>query len=252
MLLPEFIFKKISLTRSVIYSIAPGILIYTGLYFIMPFFLNKGFSFFTFYLFWISLVWTVLLTTVIITFIKESDKRNLISFNNYFRLNKLTGKDWKLVLLLLVCAIAGYALLSFTGKWLASISLFSPPDFFPPERNPLKYNLPNLFMGFSIAGKWWIPVIYFFTWILNISSEELWFRGYLLQRQEQSFGNYCWIINGFTFLAFHIFWKWELILLSIPCLAFSYSAHKTKNTWASIFIHGVMNLGALVPIINLV
>lgn len=39
-------------------------------------------------------------------------------------------------------------------------------------------------MGVRLKGQWWIAVIYFIGWGLNIFGEEFWFRGYMLPRQE--------------------------------------------------------------------
>ena len=41
-----------------------------------------------------------------------------------------------------------------------------------------------MFMGMPLKGAWWLVVFYTIGWILNILGEELWYRGFMLPRQE--------------------------------------------------------------------
>ena len=56
---------------------------------------------------------------------------------------------------------------------------------------------PKDFMGIPLHGAWWI-VVYYAGVILvcNIGGEELWWRGYVLPRQELAFGRSAWVIHG--------------------------------------------------------
>jgi hypothetical protein len=65
---------------------------------------------------------------------------------------------------------------------------------------------PADFMGIQLAGAWWV-VLYYIVWlvVLNIFGEELWWRGYVLPRQELFFGRATWIVHGIFWSAFHFF-----------------------------------------------
>src|SRR5205807_1973574 len=65
---------------------------------------------------------------------------------------------------------------------------------------------PKDFMGVPLAGAWWILVYYALVMLAcNIGGEELWWRGYLLPRQEAAFGKAAWIIHGMYWSLFHLF-----------------------------------------------
>jgi membrane protease YdiL (CAAX protease family) len=69
---------------------------------------------------------------------------------------------------------------------LESIRSFDPSGFHYEFFNHFG---PKDFMGMPLRGAWWI-LIYYAVLILvcNIGGEELWWRGYVLPRQELAFG----------------------------------------------------------------
>jgi membrane protease YdiL (CAAX protease family) len=53
---------------------------------------------------------------------------------------------------------------------------------------------PKDFMGIALHGAWWILVYYAVVILVcNIGGEELWWRGYVLPRQELAFGRATWV-----------------------------------------------------------
>ncbi len=61
-------------------------------------------------------------------------------------------------------------------------------------------------MDVPLHGAWWIPVYYAVVMIVcNIGGEELWWRGYVLPRQELAFGRAAWVVHGICWSAFHLF-----------------------------------------------
>ena len=163
----------------------------------------------------------------------------------------MTKKDWIYTLALCVVMVIIYEALSFTPKWLIQLKFFSPPEFLLSSVDPrLEQNiLMNSFMGVPLKGQWWIALIYFIFLIFNIFGEEFWWRGYILPRQELAFNKWTWVIHGTLWGLFHVFWKWNLIILIPSCLALSYVVYKRKNTWIGIITHMAFNS---VPLIGLI
>ncbi|MGY8986224.1 MAG: CPBP family intramembrane glutamic endopeptidase, partial [Sphingomonadales bacterium] len=108
--------------------------------------------------------------------------------------------------------------------------------------------LPTEFIGMSLAGNWWILPLMELSLIIATLGEELWWRGYILPRQELVYGNKTWIIHGLLWTSFHLFAPWNIISILPGCLALSYVAQKLKNTWPGIIAHGLAN-GILITII---
>lgn len=98
----------------------------------------------------------------------------------------------------------------------------------------------------------WGLLIYYLIglFLFNILGEELWWRGYILPRQELAFGSYAWVINGVLWAGFHAFYHTNLgILVSyLPTtVGIAFVAQRTRSTWPGIIAHFVSNLG--IPIL---
>jgi len=69
---------------------------------------------------------------------------------------------------------------------LQSIRFFDPSGFYHEFFDRFG---PKDFMGLPLHGAWWILVYYAVVILVcNIGGEELWWRGYVLPRQELAFG----------------------------------------------------------------
>lgn len=91
-------------------------------------------------------------------------------------------------------------------------------------------------------GRYWLLLVWFPYWILNIMGEEFLWRGVMLPRQELAFGKYTWIVHAIGWGIFHIAFGWKLILTLIPLIfILSYIVQKTKNTWIGVIMHGGIN-----------
>jgi membrane protease YdiL (CAAX protease family) len=98
-------------------------------------------------------------------------------------------------------------------------------------------------------GRYWILIIWFPFWLLNIGGEELLWRGVMFPRQELVFGNYTWIIHGLGWGLFHIAFGWKLLLTLIPLIFIqSFIVQKTKNSWTGVILHGGLNGPSFVAI----
>ena len=73
------------------------------------------------------------------------------------------------------------------------------PDFFPPILDPrvtLSKDVFVDFVGAPLPGNWSVFILYAIILSFNIFGEELWWRGYILPRQELSHGRFTWLIHG--------------------------------------------------------
>jgi membrane protease YdiL (CAAX protease family) len=193
----------------------------------------------------------LMLVAALIAFKIEGNNFKWSAISSRFRLKRMTGTDWIYTIGLLAAMILIYQALAFTPKWLIQFKLFSPPEFLIPAVDPrLEQNiLLDTFLGVPLKGQWWIAVIYFIMLLFNIVGEEIWWRGYILPRQELAFKKWSWVIHGSLWGLFHIFWKWNLIILLPSCLVLSYVIYKRKNTWIGIIAHMAFNSVPLIGII---
>lgn len=139
-----------------------------------------------------------------------------------------------------------FTLLKFTRGWLSNIMPWGPPAWFA------EFLTKTHFQGIPLAGNWWAVLVYFIQYAFNVLGEELWWRGYILPRQERAQGTRAWLANGFFWNLFHWFFYWNLIPLLPSCLALPWLTQRTKNTWTAIIGHGMLNGAGLVRVITLV
>lgn len=133
-------------------------------------------------------------------------------------------------------------LLSVVG--LILVGLFSGLIMIGLELLIGKFDHSPAFMSFEplTKGRYWLLLVWFPYWILNILGEEFLWRGVMFPRQEVLFGKYTWIIHGFGWGLFHIAFGWQLLITLIPLIFIqSYIVQRTKNSWVGVIMHGGLN-----------
>jgi len=106
-----------------------------------------------------------------------------------------------------------------------------------------------LFLGTSITDSLGIALVFLLGWLFNIIGEELWFRGYILPRQEHAMGRHAWIANGLMFTLNHIWQPWNLLMILPGALLSAWVVQRSANTWILILVHGLANAILLVVIV---
>ena len=229
----------------------PSVIFSFSIYFVMQKLHQNGIS--NFINWYVSMVipLALMLLAAMIAYKVEGNSFKWSTILTRFRLKRMTKKDWIYTLILFIVSVIIYGTLSFTSKWLIQFKLFSPPEFLIPAVDPrLEQNiLVDSFMDVPLKGQWWIAIVYFIFLLFNIAGEEFWWRGYILPRQELAFNKWTWVIHGSLWGLFHIFWKWNLIILLPSSLALSYVICKRKNTWIGIISHMAFNSGPLIGMI---
>ena len=163
---------------------------------------------------------------------KEGSATSFKTLLERLRLKKFTKKDW-------AWAVGGLVATFISTGIIYGISLFLSSKFGIPE---LK-TTPS-FMEFEPfrATERWMLLLWLSMFFFNIVGEELFWRGYILPRQELANGKYAWIVNSVLWCVFHISFGVELLIILLPILfILPYVVYKTKNTAVGIFIHGFLN-----------
>jgi membrane protease YdiL (CAAX protease family) len=237
--------------QTVLFTIVPAILVYTAHWAIAPAmssWLRQPYLI-TYLICW-GTTEACFFAAVLIAYRAEGNPVQWKHFVERFRLNRPRKTDiaWSIVVLALM--LVTNQALAFTAEWLTTIPAFSPHPSFPPELAPnaLSTIVPGTFMGMSLKGAWWVLIVYLVGWVFNIFGEELWYRGFMLPRQELTHKQYAWLVNGVSFWFLHIVWKWNLIALLPGALILSYVSQRQKTTWVGIIAHGVLNFTPILAI----
>lgn len=244
--------KTIQLTHTIpptCYFVISSVLIYLGLYKGIPALMAAGVPFIKGYLVLFYLPFIFMFITALVLYRKEGNPWQLSAFKHRLNLTRLKRSDWFWILGIILVYLILTATTTPIMNNLAQHSFFSPPSFFPAEINPNKAAISGTMMDYSLAGQYWLPIVYFIGWFFNIFSEEFLWRGIILPRQVERFGTKAWLIHGLMWGLWHFFWKWQLVMLIPFALFFTFAVYKSKNTWVGIISHGALNAIPLIMII---
>lgn len=226
----------------------PAAAVCVVVYAVMPIFARQGLPIFFNYLFvYATIPMLALISASLIAYRREGNQWTWHAFRSRFRLGRMDGKAWIWTLGLTLFMILSAGALSFTSRWLASFALLSPPGHWPIELQPLARSasanpaIPTEFMGTPLAGNWWVAAVLLITLVIATLGEELWWRGYILPRQELVHAKRTWAVHGTLWAAFHLFAPWNLIVILPGCLALSFVAQRLRNTTPAIFAHALAN-----------
>lgn len=239
------IIRRIPLSISILLFGIPGLALYLGTYYAIPLFQRMGLSDIFLFPFFMWLPIIPLLPISIILYKREKKDQPDLTLKIRFRLNKITKIDWIWILHgVLFILLSDFVIMNPISKWMATIPIFSPPDYFPIIINPLKeIKLPlNELLGVSLKGNWIFLTVTIILHSTAMLSEEFMWRGYILPRQEKTYGRSAWLVNGLLWgYLVHFGMKWNFISFLPSMLITPYIAQKTKNTWVSLLIHGIPN-----------
>jgi membrane protease YdiL (CAAX protease family) len=162
-------------------------------------------------------------------------------FKDRFRLRRMDGDDWLWTMGLFAFALASYfPLKAVTSRFIAE-GIIPLPDSLPTILDPRVTLSVEVLMGGRVQGNWSLALVNLIALLFNTVGEGLWWRGYILPRQEVAHGRHTWIVHGLLWTLFHAFKYWEFAALLPSCLAFSFVAQRRKNTWPGIVTHFALN-----------
>lgn len=235
--------SPIGLLRSLLYFGLPAALFSASILGLLPWMIRHGFSqLLTFYITFGGPL-ALLLVCSIIAYRLEGRPWEWTAFRDRMRLQRMLTRDWGATVLLIAVIFAGMALFAkFVAPPFESIHLFDAPPEFGQVMGSLQ---SGVFDNMPMRGRWDVFLgITLSLFVFNILGEELWWRGIILPRQEVALGKWAWVVNGFLWDAFHIFYHTSAasFVAYIPStVPLAYIAWKTRSTWPGILSHLATN-----------
>jgi membrane protease YdiL (CAAX protease family) len=246
--------KPLQRWESLLFFGFPTLLMLVSVYFILPSLTSLGASEYLGLQLASLIPYLTLFVGALVAYRREKNPWSWTAFQDRFRLNRLSGQDWLWVLALIIFSFASYLMLRSLVSTLVSNNFFALPASVPRIIDPrLQLSLEEL-AGGTLKGNWLLVVISVLVLFFNIFGEELWWRGYLLPRQEVVYGRSAWIMHGLLWTFFHVFKYWELIAILPVSLALSFVVQYRRNTWFGILAHLAVNslgtIGLLLSVIG--
>lgn len=198
----------------------------------------------------------LLLTAVLVMYHRvDGFALNWQAFSQRMRYPRLTFKAVLQGVGLFLFINLAYGLFAAIGQVLIVAGWVSVPANLPalldPQMTLTTAAIENM-VGENILGNWRVVVLYAIMLFFNIVAEELWWRGYILPRQEAAHGRFAWVWNGLLWAVFHLFKWWDLIGLLPVCLALAFVSQRTKDNWPAFIAHLLFNGMAFVIVITAV
>jgi membrane protease YdiL (CAAX protease family) len=189
----------------------------------------SGVSKATAYVVSLSLVNAGLLAAALVGYKLEGNPWTWPAFSQRMRLTRMSGRVW-------LWAVGGTLVFGVMALLINNLAVM--------VYQAIGFTMPDSSTGPMTI---WMHIIVLF---FNIAGEELWWRGYILPRQELAFRKSTWFIHGILWACFHMF-KWYAVpFMLITCQVIPYVAQRTRNTWPAIINHLAIN-GAGVILSNL-
>ena len=271
--------KPAPLSSSVPIFAGTSLLFFFSLYVGLPYLLHKGAPWFSIYNLVLALPMFVLLVIALLAYKSEGRPFTWRGVRDRFRLQRMDLCTWLWtaslslfmyggrIAIFLSFGLAVIALImerrtDYKGIWVGAgaLALFFFLSWSIWRTEPWLRNIPlhpepaalrdflarfsdHAFMGISLHGSWWVAVYYFLVLLIgNVAGEELWWRGYLLPRQELVHGRATWIVHGVLWAAFHLFFQmtmWDMVSDGpyLLCSCFRGSAsnkHMARNCWSHV------------------
>ena len=219
--------KPMPFWQSLVYFGVPALIAVLGQYVLYPFFYSHGLSYENAYHCQMLVGFSILSIAAIVAYIHEGNPLEWSSIQNRFRLHSLDRSGLKWTLGGIIALATSSIIATIIATQVYEILSFTPPDIYPPG------TLMN------------IPLM-IFVLFMNVISEEFWWRGIILPRQELQHGNITWAIHGVLWASFHAFKWWAVPFMLFTTWIIPFISQRTKNNTPGFIIHFVINgLGLL-------
>jgi membrane protease YdiL (CAAX protease family) len=236
---------------SLFYFGIPALIFVAGFYWLMPYLIVVGVSPGFAYLTGLTAPLTVLLAAAFIWLRCEGHPLTWNVMKRRFRLHRMDRRAWLYLAGATVAVMVGMSILGVVRSWLIDSGIMPIPHGLPAFLDPTLPPTTDIMPVYDPGGSHpWLTVLAMIVGLfINITAEELWWRGIVLPRQELAFGKWAWVIHGLMWAFFHIFKWWDVVTLLPVCLGIAFVCSKTKNTTPGIIIHTIGNGAGLIPII---
>ncbi|HEY71602.1 MAG TPA: CPBP family intramembrane metalloprotease [Anaerolineae bacterium] len=212
--------KPMKLWQSLLFFLLPGLYGVFAFYVLFPILVRWGMPEEFAYGTQMLSVFLLLILAAIIGLRNDGWSLHWETAQDRLRIKGMDGTAWKWTLIFLFLSLLLGFLLNMLGQFVFEKIGFTAPDADIPLTN--------------------IPFMVIVL-IFNIICEEIWWRGYILPRQELEHGKWAFLVNGILWACFHLFKWWAVPLMLLRNWMVPLVAQRTQNTTPGIVMHFISN-----------
>ncbi len=249
---PNSNIKPMSFGISLLFFGVPAFVLFIGFHLVMPALIKSGFLPFYAYFIGLGIPLALMIVASLVAYRKEGNVMEWLVFKNRFRLHRLSFKMWLLTIGAFIAIFILYGIAIKINVLVLNTGIIPLPSSLPAWLDttsgmPSMSAMDQAFGGLS--GNWLALIAFFVFLCFNVIGEELWWRGYILPRQELAFGKWVWVIHGLLWALFHVFKWWDILGLLPLTLIIPYLVLRFKNTTIGIILHFLINGIGLIAIL---
>ncbi|MBI9050890.1 MAG: CPBP family intramembrane metalloprotease [Anaerolineaceae bacterium] len=181
---------------------------------------------------------------VAIYMLRREAKTMGISLWTRMCLKPLSLKEWGIYLGIAVVGLAAISgIQTLIPGMLKAIGYTIPaymPFFLNPAIDATTASMDVVSPGLPLQGAYPVLLLFVVALLLNILTEELYFRAWMLPKLSH-YGNRSWVINGLLFALYHVFQLWLFPVLLVSSLLFAFIFYRTKSIWLPMTAHLIGN-----------
>jgi hypothetical protein len=96
---------------------------------------------------------------------------------------------------------------------------------------------PNYYLEIASSGNWLLFFSVLLLVAVAVGVQEFWWRGYILPRQEISFGKRTWLLQAVLTIGTYLFLPWFLFRILPAAVAIPFLAQRFRNSLSGIVVH---------------
>jgi membrane protease YdiL (CAAX protease family) len=235
--------RQLSVIQLLLSVFIPSGIAFVGFHVALPAFVRNGVPVL---IAWPSIAGVMLFVLVLVAFflLRQEAKTMGISLWARMCLKRLSFKEWGIYLTIAIVGLLIIAGIQEVIPVILKAIDFTIPDYMPfflnPGINPTNTTMDVLSPGLPLKGNYGLLPLIGITLLLNILTEELYFRAWMLPKLSR-YGTWGWVINGILFALYHTFQIWLLPVLVAASLLFSYICYRSRSILPSMAAHLIGN-----------
>ena len=234
---------QMSVAQLLLATFLPSAIAFIGFHLVLPALVTNGLPVL---IAWPSVASVMLFALVIVAIVLlRREARTLgISFWARLCLKTLSLKEWGVSMAIMVVALFLSTVTQTVIPPAMSALGLTIPDYMPfflnPAIDPMTTDPAILSPGLQLSGAYGLLPLVGVTLILNILTEELYFRAWMLPKLSK-YGAWGWVTNGVLFALYHTFQLWLLPTLLVMSLSVAFVFHRSKSIWPPLVVHLIGN-----------
>ncbi len=245
--------KQLTILQLILATFIPSGVAFFGFHYLLPKAVNMGFPILISYAIIASSLLSVFLIFSFILNKKEARDLN-ITLLSRLCLKRLTLKNVIISILIITVILIFSMSMNPINVLLVDVFNIDTPTYLPfflnPNIDPATAEPMVLSSGVDLSGNWLLLILLSVTLILNILTEEIYFRAWMLPKLSR-FGKFSWLINGVLFASYHTFQLWLFPVILVASLGFAFVTYKMKSIIPPFIAHILLNTLSIISLLPL-